>query len=208
VGHAAHDGDLVAELVERNATTGVVTIDDEPLTGATVLPSNWQLSATGDFNHDGKADLLWRNVTSQKLAVWLMDGPAKIGSIVPSPDQAVDANWGVAGAADLNGDGHRDLLWYNQTTGKIVAWYMDGAMVRLTGAFTNPPGVGNNNWKVVALSDYGRGGGPAGTHDIVWQNDTSLNVVVWHMDLAGNRTSGGFTNPFNPGPGYKVVAPR
>ena len=38
------------------------------------LALNWKLSATGDFNADGKAYILWRNTTSQKLVIWTMNG--------------------------------------------------------------------------------------------------------------------------------------
>ena len=202
------DADLLDEVVSRTAA-GAVYLDYSPLTGAPTLALNWKLSATGDFDADGKADILWRNTTSQKLVVWTMNGSAKIGNIIPSPDQAVDANWEVAAAADFNGDGHRDLLWYNQTTGKIVLWFMNGSVQRITGQFTNPATVGNNNWKVLAAGDFGKGpGGLYDTQDVVWQNDTSKKIVVWFMDLAGNRTGGTFTSPDILFAWYTLAGPR
>ncbi len=92
----------------------------------------------------------------------------------------MDANWEVAAAADFNGDSHRDLLWYNQTSGKIVLWFMSSSVARITGQFTNPASIGNNDWSVLAVGDFGQGaGGPYDTQDVVWQNDTSKKVVVW-----------------------------
>ncbi len=202
-------GDLADEAVFRDMTTGTTYVGFDWIFGAPTPPLNWKLSATGDFNADGKADILWRNTTSQKLVIWTMNGSAKVGNIVPSPSQAVDVNWEVAGAADFNGDGNRDLLWYNQTSGKIVLWYMNAAVVRTTGLFTNPSAVGNNNWRVRAVGDFGKGaGGIYDTQDIVWQNDTSKKVVVWHMDKAANRTSGVFISPDTPSFGWDVVGPR
>jgi len=184
------------------------------LVGATPPALDWVVAATGDFNADGKADILWRNTTSQKLVVWFMNGATRIGSQAPNPDQAVNANWNAAGTGDFNADGFRDILWYNQTTGKLVIWYMNGALVRITGGFTDPPSVGNNNWKVVALGDYGKG--PAGgalppswdATDIVWQNDSSYKLVIWYMDKQGRRTSGVFTTPELFGLWQTVVGPR
>jgi hypothetical protein len=214
VGTDDFDGNLRSEHVVRNLATAELTIGGDALTGAPPPPLNWTLAATGDWNADGKADLLWRNNTSQKLAVWLMNGAARVGAVAPTPDQAAHANWEVAGAADFDGDGFRDLLWYNQTSGNLVIWYLDGNLVRITGAFTNPPSVGNNNWKAVAAVDLGKGSGasfPAvwNSPDIVWQNDTSRKIVVWHMDPQGRRTSGTFTTPDALGAsGEVVVGPR
>ncbi len=202
-------GDNQDETVWRDTVTGAAYVDFHPVTGAPTLALNWKLSATGDFSGDGKADILWRNTTSQKLVVWTMNGSAKIGNIIPAPDQAVDANWEVAGATDFNGDGNRDLLWYNQTTGKIVLWFMNASVQRITGQFTNPASVGNNNWKVLAVGDYGKGaGGVYDTQDVVWQNDTSKKIVVWFMDLAGNRTNGTFTTPDVLVGAWDLVGPR
>ncbi len=209
VGVDDFDGDAVDEVVYRDTVTGAVKIDYSTLSGAPTLPFNWRLSATGDFDADGKADILWRNTTSQKLVIWTMNGSAKAGSLVPTPDQAVDANWEVAAAADFDGDGNRDLLWYNQTSGKIVVWFMNASVQRITGQFTNPSSVGNNNWKVLAVGDHGKGpGGVYDTQDVVWQNDTSKKVVIWYMDLAGNRTSGTFITPDTLVSGWDLVGPR
>ena len=204
------DVDFDDELVFRDTASGVAYVGSATVAGAPVLPLNWKLSATGDFDFDGRADILWRNTTSQKLVIWTMNGATKTGNIIPSPDQAVDANWEVAAAADFNNDGARDLLWYNQTSGKIVLWFMNSFVVRVTGQFTNPSTVGNNNWRVLAVGDYGKGtGGLWDTNDILWQNDTSKRVVVWYMDQAGNRTFGTFTNPDTiVGPTGILVGPR
>jgi hypothetical protein len=91
---------------------------------------------------------------------------------------------------------------------------MDASVVRTTGVFTTPDGVGNNNWRVVAVGDYGKGSNagvyPAAydAQDIVWQNDTSKKVVVWHMDLAAHRTAGEFTTPDTVGTNWDVIGPR
>jgi len=201
------NSDSEDELVVRNVVTGVLRIG-----GATVSAPpavNWAIAATGDFDADGRADILWRNATSQKLVVWLMNGATKIGNLIPSPDQAIDGNWTVVGAADFNHDFKKDLLWYNQTSGKCVIWYMGPNLVRLTGGFTNPANVGNANWKALVAADLGKGaGGILGTPDIVWQNSTSKKLVVWHMDFSGNRTSGVFTDPDTAYSSFDLVGPR
>jgi len=207
-------GDGVNDLVFWNQTTGAVEFwamnginrpgAAVPLTGATALNPIWDLSATGDFNADGRPDLVWRNFTSQKIVIWKMGegavpGTMKTGNIIPTPDLAVNANWIIVAAADYNNDTFTDFLWYNFTSGKIVTWYMNASVVRISGQFTTPDSAGNNNWKVVASSDYSRnyspGTPPTGSADIVWRNDTSGNQVVWHLDFNSTRVHGQFTNP-------------
>lgn len=217
-------GDFLNDLVFWNESTGVVEfwlmngVDRPgatvPITGAPTLNVAWDLSATGDFNADGKPDLVWRNFTSQKIVIWTMNGTAKLGNIIPTPDQAVNVNWLIVAAADYNNDGNRDFLWYNYTSGKIVTWYMDASVVRTTGQFTTPDAAGNANWKVVASSDYSRayvpGTPPTGAYDIVWRNETSGNQVVWHLDFNSTRVHGQFTNPASNTPAldWVIVGPR
>jgi hypothetical protein len=184
-----------------------------PLTGP-VLSSGWDLSATGDFNRDGFPDIVWRNFTSQKLVIWTMNETVRTGGIIPTPDQAVDFNWVVVATLDYNDDGHRDFLWYNFTSGRIVTWYMNHDAVRTSGQFTTPNAAGDANWKVVAGGDYSRQytppGPPFGNADIVWRNETSGRSVVWHMDGNSVRITGQFTNPDSESPAldWFIVGPK
>ncbi len=217
-----------ADLVFQNVATGQVEFwemsgaqrvgDPVPLTGAAPLPANWKLSATGDFNHDGSADLLWRNVTSQKIVIWTLGengAPAthKTGAIVPSPDHAVDANWEIVAALDFDHDNNRDLLWYNGSSGKIVIWFLDQQAVRILGKFTDPPNAGDANWRVVAAGDYGPPAQGDQIPDIVWRNSTSGRLVIWHMNGSFEspaRLSGTFTSPDRPDAplDWTVVGPK
>jgi hypothetical protein len=222
VGADDFNADQRSDLVIHNQTTGAVAFwmmkstgvrwgSAVALSGAAALPLNWQLAATADFNADGWPDLLWRDSVSQSMVVWTMNGTARIGTITPNPSLALDSNWTVVAALDYNADGATDLLWYNSTSGKAVIWYMDASVVRISGNFTTPANAGDNNWKILASSDYGIGaGGLAGTNDIVWRNETSGRFVLWYMNNAGTRTSGTFTTPDSPASplSWTIVGPR
>ncbi len=218
------DGDGQTDLVFWNQLTGNVEFwlmngvtrigSPLPLSGGAVLPTNWDLAGTADFNHDHQPDIVWRNTTSQKIVIWTMAATVKLGNIIPSPDQAVDANWMIVAALDYNSDGNTDFLWYNYSSGKIVTWYMDAAVSRAAGQFTAPANAGDANWRVLASSDYSRGyvpgTPPLGSPDIVWRNETSGNQVVWHMDFGSTRVHGEFTNPTanTPALDWTIVGPR
>jgi len=38
------------------------------------VPTAWAPVKIGDFNRDGMADILWRNIDSGDVALWLMNG--------------------------------------------------------------------------------------------------------------------------------------
>ena len=81
----------------------------------------WHVDGTGDFNGDGKSDVLWQNDNGTP-AIWLMDGTNVIGA------GAVGSNpgpsWHVDGTGDFNGDGKSDILWQNDS-GQAAIWLMD-----------------------------------------------------------------------------------
>jgi len=88
----------------------------------------WQVVHTGDFNGDGKSDLVWRNRITGEVAIWQMDGTTFVnGTIVLN---LID--WQVAKVGNFNGDlgpagkPKQDLLWRNSRIGQHAIWLMDG----------------------------------------------------------------------------------
>ena len=73
---------------------------------------SWHAIGTGDFNGDGKSDILWQNTNGQ-VAIWEMNGTTPIAeqavSVNPGP------NWKAVGTGDFNGDGDFDILLQKRT---------------------------------------------------------------------------------------------
>jgi hypothetical protein len=96
------------------------------------MPTFWKFSGTGDFDGDGKADILWRNAAGA-VAIWLMNGQAVSfeNSFV-----SIWTGWTIAGNGDFNGDGKSDILW-RDTAGNVAIWLMDGTTVVSNAALGN-----------------------------------------------------------------------
>src|SRR5262249_15690670 len=86
--------------------------------------NDWRISGTGDFNGDGKDDLLWRN-TNGSVAVWLMDGTNSVGGGYVGPMNG-PSEWTIAGTGDFNGHGRDDIPWHNDN-GQVAMWFLNGA---------------------------------------------------------------------------------
>jgi len=59
----------------------------------TVADTNWHIAGTGDFNGDGKVDILWRSYADGRNAVWYMDGMSITGSAYFNT--VADTNWKI-----------------------------------------------------------------------------------------------------------------
>ena len=61
----------------------------------TIADTNWEMKAFGDFDGDGKSDVIWRNKISGQNIVWLMNGlTVSNSSFLPT---IADTNWQIVG---------------------------------------------------------------------------------------------------------------
>jgi hypothetical protein len=210
---ADFNGDGVPDLVWQNDTTGQVTVHyyGGP-GGATDLgwkwlnstgATGWQVVAVADFNGDGVPDLVWQNTSTRQVTVNYYGGPG--GATILGwnwLNSAGAAGWHIAAAADFNGDGTPDLVWQNDTTRQVSVHYYGGAggATDLSWNWLNSTGV--PGWSVKAATDVNRDGTP----DLIWQNDTTSQVVVHYYGGAGGAVYQGWNWMNSAGaPGWTIV---
>ena len=144
----------------------------------------------GDFNGDGKFDILWQNDNGAP-GVWLMNGTTAITGtdVGPNPSSASH----IKGAGNFEGNGKFDILWQNDN-GQASIWLMNGTSV------TGATDIGWNPgpaWHVKSAGDFD-GDGKA---DILWQNDNG-QAGIWLMN--GTSVVAGPAIGWNPGPAWHV----
>lgn len=180
------DGDGRADIIWTNLLTGdgiVRYSDTRPGLSEAIsrtADSNWDpVSMAGgirsvpvDFDHDGRSDVVWRNVVTGEDRIWSMDGATR-ASETALPSQA-GAGWRIAGHGDFDADGQVDLVWRNGVTGENKIWLMNGTTVARE---TLLPTVSDGTWRIVGVGDF-TGDAQA---DLVWRSTAYPDTVLWPL---------------------------
>lgn len=149
-GFGDFDGDAKADMLLCHAGSGdgyVWLMDGvKPKSGAFAWKSStqtpWEFKFAGDFNGDGRTDILLRNTATAAVYLFLMDGTkvAASGYVWSGGDTA----WDVAKVGDYNGDGKSDVMLENKGEGEGYLYLMDGLDVSAKGfVWTNA-----KDWKL------------------------------------------------------------
>lgn len=200
-------GDADRDLVFQNVWTGNVSVwvmdgttragleAASPPAPVDVDPLAWSLRTSGDFNQDGQGDLVFQNVATGAISVWLMEPDAAVPTRAantltnPAAPQA-GARARLATSGDFDGDGRSDLVFQDAESGAVSVWLMDGT-TRIAERVTDPDApVDRASWRVATAGDFDADG----QSDLVFQNVTSARIVVWLMNGV-MRTTGDFTTP-------------
>jgi hypothetical protein len=81
-----------------------------PLNNPTPGGSQPDALAVGDFNGDGKLDLVYANYGSDNISVLLGNGDGTFGSHIDTPVNLASGSPGSVAVADFNGDGRLDVV--------------------------------------------------------------------------------------------------
>jgi hypothetical protein len=166
-----------------------------------VPDTDWELIATADFNSDSHVDMLWQHRRTRLTTVWLMNGNSFIGPGLLSHNTVGDKNWALRLAADMNADGHPDLVWQHETEGYISVWLMNGLNL-VEARLLNPGQVPDTDWRIMAAGNYNGDG----FIDLVWQNTRTGVVTVWLMNGLNFASAGLLANNTVGDKNWRVTA--
>ncbi len=176
------NGDGHPDIMWQNMSDGRIAVwwmNNTTRTSTQVLagvlaPSGWRCMGVGDFNSDGRPDILWQNTNDGRIAVWFMNGATRLGVQVMSGVLA-PSGWRCMGVADLNGDGKTDILWQNVNDGRVAAWWMNGMTRTGSQAYAS---IGSTlGLTCLAVADFDKDG----YHDIMWKEEANGRLWVYCM---------------------------
>jgi hypothetical protein len=149
-------------------------------------------------------DLIFTSDTAGQAVHWSMGGAGGNTELSWAwISQTGVPGWRIRAVADFNADGYQDIFWVNDTTRQAVVWYMGGSGGNVEQSWEWINQTGLPGWSLVGAADFNGDGIP----DLLWQNDTTRQVVIWYMNGAG--TSGAHTWAWlsqNGVPGWSVKA--
>ena len=165
--------------------------------GAYRLDLSWHVIGTGDFNGDGRDDLLLRHDTGL-MTDWLGQPNGTFVSNQGIAAYRLDLSWHVVGTCDINGDGRDDLI-LRHDTGMLTEW-----LGQANGTFTSNQAIAtyrlDPSWHVVGTGDFNGDG----RDDLVLRHDTGL-LTDWLGQANGGFTSNQSIAAFRLDPAWHVI---
>lgn len=142
------------------------------LVAGTKVGNDWKILAAGDFNGDGRDDLIWRH-TSGVMTEWLGQSDGTFVDNFTTLKQTVGLDWRIVAAGDFNGDGREDLIW-RHSSGEYTQW-----LGQADGSFFNNSKLASakidNGWSVIGVGDYNGDG----HSDLVWRYDPTGQLTEY-----------------------------
>ena len=175
------NGDGRDDILWRNPSTGQTTdwlgqanggFVGNDANALSTIGTSWQVAATGDFNGDGRSDILWRdNMGAMTTSLGQANGG--FASNAANFWHTIPTSWQIVGSGDFNGDGRDDILWRNNL-GATTNWLgqANGGFVgNDTNFYTTIP----TSWQVEGIGDFNGDG----RDDLLWRNGSTGQTTDW-----------------------------
>lgn len=157
---------------------------------AIALPSvsdkNWGIQGTGQFNDDGKLDLLWYNATEQKIAAWYMNNGERVGQSevrITANLQTELEGYQLQGSGDFDANGTAEFLWTKASAPALLTELTNrsGDLSLTTAvALSEIPG---NEFALASIGSYNSRDDQR--DDIAWlTGNAAMPYQVWQMNGA------------------------
>ena len=131
----------------------------------------YNASQRGDFNRDGRPDLIWRKVgVDQAPMFWTL----RDGSTTATLNAALPSSWNIEAVGDFDLNGSDDLVVRDTTSGALYI----GEMTDLTyTALVTLPTLPDTNWMVAGAGDMNLDG----NLDLVIRNTVTGENRIWYF---------------------------
>jgi hypothetical protein len=133
------------------------------------LGSGWRYIGMGDFDGDGKADLLLTNGGTMQMWTNFNNG-----SFAGVATHSYPVGWTLLGTGDVNGDHKADLLWRDSSQTHFAYWIMGGPQLVKSWSVAV-----TQEWKFGTSGDFNGDG----YLDLVWYNGSQ--IVMWPGQSSG-----------------------
>ena len=153
----------------------------------------WHFGGTGDFNGDGRVDIIWHN-DGGWVREWLGQPTGGFVDNMANVNVSTGTSWHLVGTGDFNGDRIDDVLWRDDS-GRVTDWLGQSNGSFISNGLNLNPG---SSWHIMGTGDFNGDG----RTDILWQNDNG-QVTDWLGQPNGSFVNNGLT--INPGSTWHVV---